>query len=245
MKIDVKYSVIAMTLSIELSSAFSPLKHQQSRIATIVSSTSLRSTTMAVTPSNGYYQFDMNDMPASLGDADRAFRHGNNLEQQGLFRTAHAAYHEAATLYQCFLDQDIKTHEFSHVTELNNGDDESSCRRYLAETCMRLAFLSLDALGDPKAAIRLYKEATKIDPHPNKFAYDGIGTAIEASFPGNLKEAVRAYRQALQMEDNYLTLFHLGVALERLGEESESIMDNLRRTDAIYACLVDSWGYIR
>jgi tetratricopeptide (TPR) repeat protein len=216
--------------------------HQNNRIA----ATKLQSTTVVGQPSNGYYHFDMSDMPVSMGDADRAFRHGTNLEQQGLFRTAHAAYHETATLYQCFLDQDIKTHEFSHVTELKNVEGETSCRRYLAETCMRLAFLSMDALGDPRAAIRLYKEATKIDPNPNNiFAYDGIGTAIEASYPGNLKEAVRAYRKALEIEDNELTQFHLGVALERLGEESESIMDSLRRTDANYACLVDSWGYIR
>jgi hypothetical protein len=41
--------------------------------------------------------------------------------------------------------------------------------------------------------------------------------------------------------------FHLGVALERLGktEEAEEIMENLRRSEAKYACLVDSWGYIR
>lgn len=180
-----------------------------------------------------------------MGDADVAFRHGTKMEQQGLFRTAHAAYHEAATLYQCFLDQDIKTHEFSHVTELINGDDENSCRRYLAETCMRLAFLSIDTLGDPRAAIRLYKEATKIDPVPNVYAYFGIGIAIEASFPGNLKDAVRAYQKALEIEDNVLTRFQLGVALERLGEESEVIMDSIRRSEANYASLVDSWGYIR
>jgi tetratricopeptide (TPR) repeat protein len=103
----------------------------------------------------------------------------------------------------------------------------------------------MDALGDPKAAIRLYKEATTIDPNTNVWAYDGIGTAIEASFPGNLRDAVRAYRQALNLEDNDLTRFHLGVALERLGEESEEIMDSIRRSEANYACLVDSWGYIR
>ena len=110
---------------------------------------------------------------------------------------------------------------------------------------MRLAFLSIDALGDPRAAIRLYKEATKIAPNPNIFAYDGIGTSIEASFPGNLREAVRAYRKALEIDDNELTRFHLGVALERLGEESEDIMEGIRRSDINYACLVDSWGYIR
>ncbi len=181
-----------------------------------------------------------------MGDADVAFRKGNYLEQQGLFRTAHAAYHEAATLYQCYLDQDVRSYEFSHVTELESGDKgEESCRKYLAETCMRLAFLSSDALGDPRAAIRLYNEAARIDPEPNVFAYDGIGSSIEASFPGSLKDAVQAYQKALEIEDNELTRFYLGVALERMGESSEEIFDQVRRSDAICASLVDSWGYIR
>mmetsp|Transcript_17790 Transcript_17790/g.20270 ORF Transcript_17790/g.20270 Transcript_17790/m.20270 type:complete len:468 (+) Transcript_17790:160-1563(+) len=212
--------------------------------------TKLHSTIM-VSPPN------IDDLPVSGGDADSAFRHGTNLERNGLLRTAHAAYHEAATLYQCFLDQDIKSksHEFSHVTELihqnENGEQEQDgyymCRKYLADACMRLAFLSFDALGDPKASIRLYKEATMIDPKPNAIAFDGIGTSIEGSFPGNLKDAVKAYRKSLEIEDNGHTRFHLGVALERLGEAStaEEIMDGLRRSEASVACLVDSWGYIR
>lgn len=236
---------LILSCSLSIVASFAPLG-KENRVGITKSSTptTVHSATLSQ-PSNGYYKFDMSDLPVSVGDADSAFRHGNNLESQGLFRTAHAAYHEAATLYQCFLDQDIRTHEFSHVTELKNESNENSCRRYLAETCMRLAFLSMDALGDPKAAIRLYKEATTIDPNTNVWAYDGIGTAIEASFPGNLRDAVRAYRQALNLEDNDLTRFHLGVALERLGEESEEIMDSIRRSEANYACLVDSWGYIR
>lgn len=228
-------------------SPFTPSLNQQWRLNI---DTQLQSTIAG--QSNGYYQqSNTNSLsfePLSMGDADSAFRYGTNLELQGLCRTAQAAYHEAATLYQCFLDQDItKSHEFSHVTNLDNGDGENSCRRYLAEVCMRLAFLSIDALGDPRAAIRLYKEATKIDPAPGVCAYDGIGTAIEASFPGHLNDAVRAYRKALEIEDNDLTRFHLGVALERLGESStaEEIMDGIRRSEAKYACLVDSWGYIR
>lgn len=186
------------------------------------------------------------NVPASMGDADVAFRRGQYLEQQGLFRTAHAAYHEAATLYQCYLDQDVRSYEFSHVTELEKGDEgEESCRKYLAETCMRLAFLSSDALGDPRAAIRLYKEAARIDTEPNMFAYDGIGNSIEASFPGSLKDAVQAYQKSLEIEDNDLTRFYLGVALERLGESSDEIFDKVRRSDATCASLVDSWGYIR
>lgn len=224
--------------------------NQKRRIATTgttstrTTSTKLHSTVVGQ-PSNSYYQPSLINLPASMGDADCAFRHGTNLELQGLSRTAHAAYHEAATLYQCFLDQDFKTNDFSHVTELDNGDGEDSCRRYLAEVCMRLACISIDALGDPRAAIRLYKEASKIDPKPNVCAYDGIGTAIEASFPNNLMEAVQAYQKALEIEDNKLSRFHLGVALERMGEESEEIMDEIRRSEAKYACLVDSWGYIR
>lgn len=202
-------------------------------------------------------------------EADRAFRYATSFEQAGLPRTAHAAYHEAATLYQCFLDST----EFAHVTDLRDDTDENahtnldvkdgrnSLRSFLAFSCMRLAFLSHDALSDPKAALRLYKEAAILDTvNPSAEAYDGIGTSIEAT-GGDLSEAVQAYRTALSIvepEDevdspyNYLhdaghVKFHLGVALERLGEvdEAEEIMETLRRCEAKYACLVDSWGYIR
>jgi len=185
-------------------------------------------------------------------------------------RTAHAAYHEAATLYHCFLD----SKEFAHVTDLrdttpsndndaNSGDDASmSLRSFLAYSCIRLAFLSHDVLGDPKAALRLYKEAAILDTmNPSVEAYDGIGTSIEASH-GDRSEAVEAYRAALSISEpeddaapyDYpmdngagFVKFHLGVALERLGEaeEAEEIMETLRRCEAKYACLVDSWGYIR
>ena len=239
MKNGITLRVVLALLQSTLVSSYVPSLNQKRRVATELHSA------VAGQPFNAYYQPSMENLPVSMGDADCAFRHGVNLEQRGLCRTAHAAYHEAATLYQCFLDQDIKPHEFSHVTELDGGDDDSICTKYLAEVCMRLAFLSIDALADSRAAIRLYKEVTKIDPKPNLCAYDGIGTAIEASFPGNLHDAVRAYRKALEIEDNDLTRFHLGVALERLGEESEEIMEGLRRSEAAYACLVDSWGYIR
>ena len=39
-----------------------------------------------------------------MGEADRSFRRGLTLEKAGMARAASAAYHEAATLYQCFLD---------------------------------------------------------------------------------------------------------------------------------------------
>ena len=255
---------------------FAPFLHPKKIASTSVdttthttSSSSLKSTyytpTTTTTNSQTYINNINNNLPSSMGEADVAFRKGNDLEQQGLFRTAHAAYHEAATLYQCYLDQDVRSYEFSHVTDLDSNDDVAggesdgdtsstdtntgtgtgSCRKYLAETCMRLAFLSSDSLGDPRAAIRLYKEAARIDPEPNVFAYDGIGNSIEASFPGSLKDAIQAYQKALEIEDNDLTRFHLGVALERLCENSDEIFDKVRRSDAICASLVDSWGYIR
>ncbi len=76
-----------------------------------------------------------------------------------------------------------------------------------------------------------------------------VGQSTEASEAGrNLNEAITAYRQALKLSrSDHRILFHLAVALERIGEEDESneIMDTLRRDEAVYACLVDSWGYVR
>jgi tetratricopeptide (TPR) repeat protein len=182
------------------------------------------------------------DIPLSSirGEADRAFRSGMVLEKSGQARAASAAFHEAATLFQCFLDCG---EEFQHVTLL----DEDQIPAMLAYTCVRLAHLSHDALGDAKAAYRLYREATHIDSQPSAISYDGMGTSLEASF-GSLVDAVVAYRRALQLMPNNLSvIFHLAVALERLGEmeESEKWMELLRRSELRHSCLVDSWGYVR
>jgi len=88
-----------------------------------------------------------------VGQADRAFRLGIQLEKNGQARKASASFHEAATLYQCFLDS---KKEFGHVTSLR----EEECTAILAYACLRLGFLSLDALGEAKAAVRLYKEGS-------------------------------------------------------------------------------------
>ena len=69
----------------------------------------------------------------ATGDADRAFRLGIQLEKAGLARAASAAFHEAATLYQCFLDQpkhaegddaEQPTNIFQHVTSLASNEEE-------------------------------------------------------------------------------------------------------------------------
>jgi len=178
-----------------------------------------------------------------VGQADRAFRLGTQLEKNGQARKASIAFHEAATLYQCFLDSES---EFGHVTSLPKAD----CPVVLAYTCLRLAFLNLDALGDPKAAVRLYKEASIVDPSPSGVTYDGIGQSLQASRAGRgLEEALEAYRAALKLKpsNSRETLFHMAVALDRLGrnEEAEELFEKLRREKAVYACLVDSWGYVR
>jgi len=192
-----------------------------------------------------------------MGVADLSFQSGIAMEKCGEARAAQAAFHEAATLYQCFLEQIKKSNhttttsvmtgnEFSYVTNMGSNDEEK-IRSILAYICIRLAHLSHDFGGDSKAAARLYKEATTIDPHPSSIAYDGYGAAIEAS-GGDLNEAVAAYRKALAIRPNSHTVsFHLAVALERLGkvDESQSIMENLRRGEAQTSCLVDSWGYVR
>lgn len=191
-----------------------------------------------------------------IGDADRAILHAISLEANGLFRTAHAAYHEAATLYQCYLDSPTDDSEFSHVTDLqpsyasnSNSSNRSSCDAFLAYACIRLADLSHDAMGDPKAATRLYRDAVRIGPSPSAISYDGIGRSIEASTGGkDLEQAVKAYRQALEVDDCTGEMrFHLAVALERLGkrEEADEIMEELRRSEMNLASLVDSWGYVR
>jgi tetratricopeptide (TPR) repeat protein len=174
-----------------------------------------------------------------VGEADRAFRLGVLLEKNGQARKASASFHEAATLYQCFVD---RKSEFGHVTCLPEDD----CTTILAYTCLRLAFLNLDALGDPKAAAKLYKESALIDPIPSAVSYTGLGNSIQAD--GSVEEAIPPYRSALQIQPaDRNVLFHLAVALERSGEEheAEDIMEILRREESKYACMVDSWGYVR
>ncbi|KAL7548913.1 hypothetical protein ACHAWF_012181, partial [Thalassiosira exigua] len=229
----------------------------------------------------------------ATGEADRAFRLGIQLEKAGLARAASAAFHEAATLYQCFLDHSsakagdapgsgggdganassggaAATNIFQHVTSLAADDDGASSSSspsvlaVLAYACIRLAHLSHDAFGDSRAATRLYKLAASVDPHPSGVAFHGIGTSVEASVAHCLRQgderrvweeemeaAVEAYRQASGLGgglgSNGEVLFHLAVALERLGEveESEKIMETLRRGESNLSCLVDSWGYVR
>ena len=178
-----------------------------------------------------------------IGQADRAFRLGIQLEKNGQARRASAAFHEAVTLYQCFLDSQA---DFGHVTSLSVDDAPT----ILAYACLRLGFLNYDALGDAKAAVRLYNQAAELDPFPSAASYEGIGQSLEASKAGKgLEEAVEAYRTALKLSPGRkLTLFRLSVALDRLGQhqdEAEEIFDQLRRQEAVHACLVDSWGYVR
>ena len=145
---------------------------------------------------------------AATGEADRAFRLGLQLEKAGLARAASAAFHEAATLYQCFLDFSTLTdgsaadvvagsddeeasgaesgpmNIFQHVTSLATDDDENSSptvQAALAYACIRLGHLSHDAFGDSRASKRLYKLASSIDPHPSGVTYHGIGNSRESS----------------------------------------------------------------
>ena len=180
-----------------------------------------------------------------IGEADRAFRQGLQLDKTGQPRAAHNAYHEAATLYQCYLDMEDT---FGYVTNLSQSEIPS----LLSYILVRLAYCNMDALSDPKAAIRLYTLASKIDPKPSSVSFKGIGTALEAA-GGNgedlehLKEAVKAYEKSLDQTDTPSCQFAMAVAKERLGdtEEAEKILENLQRNEAFVSCLVDSWGYVR
>jgi tetratricopeptide (TPR) repeat protein len=215
---------------------------------------------------------------AYLGEADRSFRQGIQLEKNGQARKAASAFHEAATLYQCFLDSPT---EFGHVTTLTEPQD---CASILAYACLSLGFLNLDALENPHAAVRLYQLAT--DMVPTAVSYDGIGQSLEAGAGGGgeaaLFTAIAAYRHALTLQpDNAKVQFHLAVALDRLlpttttnddsddtpttddndttttttssmqqhhhnnKEEASALFEQLRRREAVHACLVDSWGYVR
>ena len=94
--------------------------------------------------------------------------------------------------------------------------------------------------------------AAEIDPFPSPESFKGIGTSLEAS-GGNgkdldhLKQAVEAYRKALENSKIASIMFFMGVALERLGEleESEPILELIQRSEAPTSCLNDSWGYVR
>lgn len=182
---------------------------------------------------------------AVIGEADRAFRRGTQLDKSGQPRLASDAFHEAATLFQCFLEL---PENFGHVTNLSKED----CEAVLAYTLVRLGFISVEALSDANAAVRLYTMAAEIDPFPSPESFKGIGTSLEAS-GGNgkdldhLKQAVEAYRKALENSKIASIMFFMGVALERLGEleESEPILESIQRSEAPTSCLNDSWGYVR
>jgi hypothetical protein len=176
----------------------------------------------------------------ATGEADRAFRLGIQLEKAGLARSASAAFHEAATLYQCFLDFDTNEHgadgetnRFQHVTTLSNDSSNDASnpnvRAVLAYACIRLAHLSHDAFGDSRAATRLYRLAKKIDTVPSAVAWSGIGNSIEASMDyledddetvwrERMEKAVDAYKEAAKLGEGVYNsgevLFHLAVALE-------------------------------
>jgi len=177
---------------------------------------------------------------AIVQEADRAFQLGMRMEKSGRARAAAASFHEAATLYQCCLES---ADEFGHVTLLSKDD----VRAVLSYACVRLAHLSHDALGDARASMRLYQDACDIDIYPSAVSYNGLGVSIEAA-GGSLKAAEVAYRKAFELAPlNRVFAFHLAVALERLGEteEAELLMEQLRKSEAHIACLVDSWGYVR
>ena len=153
---------------------------------------------------------------------------------------------------------------FQYVTTMEEVDGSSSSSpsvlAVLAYACIRLAHLSHDAFGDSRASKRLYKLAASCDP--NWYSYHGIGTSVEASITQSyssdeaegiiwreqMEKAVDAYREAARSCNGEGEVqFHLAVALERLeeAEESEQIMETLRRGESNLSCLVDSWGYVR
>lgn len=231
-------SVILALLTMPLTSGFSPL-------------ISIQSSHKKVRVPSSLQVASSSSISAGTGEADRAFQLGIQLEKAGLARASSAAFHEAATLYQCYLDHHATStaaasssskdapaiNIFQHVTSLSPADNDSSpsVLAVLAYACIRLAHLSHDAFGDSRAATRLYKLAASIDPLPSAVAYHGIGTSIEAScyrvndessWREEMEKAVDAYREASKLGgglwSNGEVNFHLAVALERLDEVEES-----------------------
>ena len=172
-----------------------------------------------------------------IGEADRSLRLGIELERSGQARAALAALHEAATLYQCFMESE---EDFAHVTALMQYD----CPAVLAYLCIRLGFLNMDALGDANAAVRLYKEASVVDPVPSPFSYEGLANALEASGGGeNLEPALEAYQKATSLDPSLMkALFNMAVVLDRLGrtEEAERLFEQVRRSESEYVYTINN-----
>jgi tetratricopeptide (TPR) repeat protein len=255
---------------------------------------------------NGIYPKDMNlyNSGGLVHVADQSFRRGIVYEQQGQARKAAYAFHEATIYYQCLFDYSITaaaaivlenststqpssssssqqqwySNPFAHVTCLHRIEDIASILVY---SCLSLGYLYFDAMDDPTAAIRIYKQVNLIDPSHRFYlstsvSWDGVGVAMEAAAAATmtatthhtkfyLMDAIQAYREALvRQPDNSRVQFHLAVALDRCAEEGPSstaidattqlspkdeasdIFEQLRRSaDAMQACLVDTWGYVR
>jgi tetratricopeptide (TPR) repeat protein len=132
-------------------------------------------------------------------------------------------------------------------TSKSKVDARNSVQSIDSRLILHIVFNSL--FSPPPLCDRM---AMEVDPIPNPVSFSGIGTALEAS-GGNkrdldhLKEAVKAYRKALEYSNKSSTKFYMAVALERLGqtEESEPILESMQRSEAPASCLVDSWGYVR
>jgi len=100
--------------------------------------------------------------------------------------------------------------------------------------------------------------ATSKSIHTETFSEQETDNDSEAVSQGKvvLQQSIDAYRKALSLApDNLRVQFDLAVALERLNDmendqdtpndESQAILETLRRSESTYACLVDSWGYVR
>ena len=167
-----------------------------------------------------------------------------NLEKSGYARAASQAFHEAATMYQCFLDFNLEDQDDANTDNNNNGsnsnkamteDNEfahvtsnsvSEVKCLLGYISVRLAHLSHDAMGDSKAAVRLYRDAVRIDPLPSSVSWHGVGTSLESATAGaELGEAIEAYRMARKLAPgSYRIAFDLAVALERSSKRSAEEM---------------------
>ena len=179
--------------------------------------------------------------PSGFNNADWEFDMGKYEESNGNFRSALSHFHAASVLY-CSRIQHPQA--FQYATSHNS----STLSSILAYSCIRLAHLSHDALGDSMAGVRLYQDALEIDASPSAVSYDGVGTCIEASGLGP-ERALPYYEKAVGLGGGKggNSAFHCAVALERTGRQHEAreIFDRMRSGGMGERGLVDSWGYVR
>ena len=175
----------------------------------------------------------------TTADIDSLFEEAKSYEKLGLFRSEYEAFVKLAKL----LERKQQLKDFSL--------EKRDAMVLLAYVYFRLGFLHLDALGEPRMAVRYYEMAMELDPaHPSSLQF--LATALEASIEGNdeiatLDRVKEIYSRALvQSQKNCPSRklqFMYAITMERLGDSLDAETFHNRpisnRQD-----LLESWQYI-